>query len=130
MSDKRLLLKAVIFGTICGLLISVIFMCISAVIMLTTGLLPIDLTNYVTAAILAVGAFFGGMITTKITKSAGLVVGLITGLSIFLLVTILGLIKSNDSVTIITLIKLILSAVSGSLGGIVGLRKKERLHIK
>lgn len=130
MSDKKLLLKAVLFGTVCGLLISVILTCVFTVIILTTGLLPADITNYVTVAILAVGAFLGGMITTKITKSAGLTAGLITGLSIFMLVTIIGLTKSNDSVTIITLIKLAATLISGGLGGIAGLRKKERIHIK
>ncbi|MEE0914626.1 MAG: TIGR04086 family membrane protein [Ruminococcus sp.] len=130
MSDKKLLLKAVLFGTVCGLLISVILTCVFTVIILTTGLLPADITNYVTVAILAVGTFLGGMITTKITKSAGLTAGLITGLSIFMLVTIIGLTKSNDSVTIITLIKLAATLISGGLGGIAGLRKKERIHIK
>ena len=130
MSDKKLLLKAVLFGTVCGLLISVILTCVFTVIILTTGLLPADITNYVTVAILAVGTFLGGMITTKIKKSAGLTAGLITGLSIFMLVTIIGLTKSNDSVTIITLIKLAATLISGGLGGIAGLRKKERIHIK
>ena len=126
MSDKKLLLKAALFGTVCGLLISVIITCIFTIVILTIGLFPTDITNYITVAILAVGAFFGGFITTKITKSAGL----ITGFSVFLLVTIFGLFKSNDSVTIITLIRLISTVVAGALGGILGLRKRERIHIK
>lgn len=130
MSDKKLLLKAALFGTVCGLLISVIITCIFTIVILTIGLFPTDITNYITVAILAVGAFFGGFITTKITKSAGLIAGLITGFSVFLLVTIFGLFKSNDSVTIITLIRLISNVVAGALGGILGLRKKERIHIK
>lgn len=130
MSDKKLLLKAALFGTVCGLLISVIITCIFTIVILTIGLFPTDITNYITVAILAVGAFFGGFITTKITKSAGLIAGLITGFSVFLLVTIFGLFKSNDSVTIITLIRLISNVVAGALGGILGLRKRERIHIK
>ncbi len=130
MSDKKLLLKAALFGTVCGLLISVIITCIFTIVILTIGLFPTDITNYITVAILAIGAFFGGFITTKITKSAGLIAGLITGFSVFLLVTIFGLFKSNDSVTIITLIRLISNVVAGALGGILGLRKKERIHIK
>ncbi len=130
MSDKKLLLKAALFGTVCGLLISVIITCIFTIVILTIGLFPTDITNYITVAILAIGAFFGGFITTKITKSAGLIAGLITGFSVFLLVTIFGLFKSNDSVTIITLIRLISNVVAGALGGILGLRKRERIHIK
>ena len=130
MSDKKLLLKAALFGTVCGLLISVIITCIFTIVILTIGLFPTDITNYITVAILAIGAFFGGFITTKITKSAGLIAGLITGFSVFLLVTIFGLFKSNDSVTIITLTRLISTVVAGALGGILGLRKRERIHIK
>lgn len=130
MSDKKLVLKAVLFGTVCGLLVTVIFTCILSVIILTSGLLPVDITNYVMVALLSMGAFVGGFIATKITKSAGLVIGLITGFVIFMLITIFGLIKSNDSITMLTLIKLVAALILGGLGGIAGLRKKERIHIK
>ncbi len=130
MSDKKLLFKAVLFGTVCGLLIAVILTCIFAVFILTTGLLPTDITNYIMVALLSIGAFFGGLITTKITKSAGLISGLITGTVIFLLVTLFGLIKSNDAVTVITLIRFISTLILGGVGGIAGLKKSERIHIK
>ena len=130
MSDKKLMLKAIILGTVCGLLVTVIFMCILSVVMLTSGLLPTDITNYIMVAILSMGAFFGGFIATKITKSAGLVMGLITGFTIFMLVAIFGLIKNNDAVTLLTLIKLVATLIFGGIGGILGLQKKERIHIK
>ena len=130
MSDKKLVLKAVLFGTVCGLLVTIIFTCILSVIVLTSGLLPADITNYVMIVLLAMGTFFGGFIATKINKSAGLLIGLITGFVIFMLVTITGLINSSDSVTILTLIKLITTVIFGGLGGIAGLKKRERIHIK
>lgn len=130
MSDKKLLIKAVLFGTVCGLLVTVILICVLSAIVMTSGLLPDELTNYITIALLSLGAFSGGLITSRITKSAGLVVGLITGFAIFLLVTITGLTKSDDSVTLLTLIRLASLLVAGGIGGIVGLRKKERIHIK
>lgn len=129
MSDKKLAVKAILFGIVCGLLITVIFLCLFSVIIITSGLLPANVTNYIVIAILSVGAFLGGYIATKITKSAGLIIGAITGFSIFLLITVLGLIKSSDTITILTLIRLITTLISGSLGGILGLRKKEKIHI-
>ena len=114
----------------CGLLVTIIFTCILSVIVLTSGLLPADITNYVMIVLLAMGTFFGGFIATKINKSAGLLIGLITGFVIFMLVTITGLINSSDSVTILTLIKLITTVIFGGLGGIAGLKKRERIHIK
>lgn len=130
MSDKKLLIKAVLFGTVCGLLVTVILICVLSAIVMTSGLLPDELTNYITIALLSLGAFSGGLITSRITKSAGLVVGLITSFAIFLLVTITGLTKSDDSVTLLTFIRLASLLVAGGIGGIVGLRKKERIHIK
>ncbi len=130
MSDKKLLLKAVLFGTVCGLLVSIILTCIFAVFILTSGLLPTDITNYIMIALLSIGAFFGGLVTTKITKSAGLIGGLFTGAAIFFLITVFGFIRSNDAVTIITLIRFITTLIFGGLGGIAGLKKSERIHIK
>lgn len=130
MSDKKLLIKAVLFGTVCGLLVTVILICVLSAIVMTSGLLPDELTNYITIALLSLGAFSGGLITSRITKSAGLVVGLITGFAIFLLVTITGLTKSDDSVTLLAFIRLASLLIAGGIGGIVGLRKKERIHIK
>ena len=97
---------------------------------MTSGLLPTELTNYITIALLSIGAFSGGFITSRITKSAGLVVGLITGFAIFVLIMITGLTNSDDPVTVLTLIKFAALLVSGGIGGIVGLKRKERIHIK
>ncbi len=129
MSDKKLALKAILFGIVCGLLITVILMCLFSVIIITGGLLPTDITNYIVIAILSIGILFGSCIATKITKSAGLVIGVIVGFSIFILITMFGLFKSNETVTILTLIRLIAGLLSGAVGGIIGLRKKEKLHI-
>lgn len=130
MSDKKLTVKAVLFGTVCGLLITIILLCILSAVVLTSGLLPEELTNIITVILLGMGVFCGGFISSRITKSAGLIVGLITGFTVFLLVTIIGLTRSNESVTYITLIRLIATLIAGALGGIIGVNKKEKIHIK
>lgn len=129
MSDKKLAIKAILFGIVCGLLITVILMCLFSVVIITSGLLPTDITNYIIVAILSIGIFFGSCIATKITKSAGLLIGLIVGFSIFILITMLGLLKSSETVTVLTLIRLIAGLLSGAVGGIIGLKKKEKIHI-
>ena len=130
MSDKKLLFKAVFFSCLCGILVSIILLCIFSVIIMTTGLLPTNITNYITIAILSMGSFIGGYICAKITKSAALICGLLTGFAIFILIALCGLFYSNEAVTILTLIKLISTLLCGSLGGIVTLLKKERILIK
>lgn len=130
MLNKKLILKSVLFGTICGILFAVILMCLFSAVILSVGLMPGEIMNYAALGILSLGALFGGIVTSKISKSAGLIAGMLTGLTMFVLITIIGLTKSNDAVTFFTLLKLIASLIFGSAGGIIGLHKKERIKIK
>lgn len=129
MSDRKLLIKAVIFGVVCGLLMSVILMCVCALVILTIGLLPTEILQYIMLADLSLGALFGGIVTARITKSAGLLVGLITGFVIFVLTTLFGIARSEDAVSLLTLLRFIFTALLGGIGGILGVNKKEKLHI-
>lgn len=128
MSDRKRLIKSVLLGTVCGMLTSVIFMCILAVVMLTSGLLSQELTNYIMIAICAIGAFVGGIIATKLNKGAGLIVGLITGGVIFILITIAALIKSDSSVSTLTAIRFVALLLGGALGGIIGIRERKKIN--
>lgn len=130
MSDKKLFLKASLFSAMCAMLITVILCCIFAGVMLAVGLLPQDILSYAMVALLAAGSFFGGFIGARITKSLGMLTGMTTGFIIFLLVTITGVIKSNDSLTLLTLIRFAATLIAGGLGGIVGVNKKEKINIK
>ena len=62
MSDKKKLIKSVSLGSLCGVLGCVILMCIFAVIMLTSGLLGAELTDYIMVAVTALGALGGGFV--------------------------------------------------------------------
>lgn len=128
MSDRKRLIKSVLLGTVCGMLTSVIFMCILAVVMLTSGLLSQELTNYIMIAICAIGAFVGGIIATKLNKGAGLIVGLITGGVIFILITIAALIKSDSPVSTLTAIRFVALLLGGALGGIIGIRERKKIN--
>lgn len=127
MSDKKRAVKAVMFGTLSGITVTIILMCLMALGILTGGLLPDEILEYTVTAVFAAGAFAGGFVATKINKGAGLVIGAITGGVMFVIVTIGALSKSTEAVSILTLIKLISSVTAGGLGGILGL--KERKHI-
>ncbi len=130
MQNKRLVVKAALFGTLCAMLVSVMILCAISGFMLTSGLLPTELTNILAVAALAVGTFAGGFIAARITKSGGLITGLITGFTVFMVVTIIGLIKSTDGMTYLTIARLVTAIIMGALGGIIGVNKKEKLHIK
>lgn len=130
MSDKKLMAKAVFIGSASSLLICITFICLMSVVILTSGLLPIAITNIITIILLGIGTFFGGFISSKITGSSGMIVGLITGAVVFLIVTAVGLIMNNDSITILTLIRFFSTLILGGFGGIIGVNQREKIHIK
>lgn len=130
MLNKKTTFKAVTFGIITSLLISIILICCVSAFILTNGLLPTELTNIITLAVLSAGTFVGGIVSSRITKSAGLITGLITGFAVFLVITVIGLCRSSDTVTYMTFVRLAVTLVLGGIGGIIGVNKQDKIQIK
>lgn len=130
MLNKKLTAKAVMFGVLVSFLISIILMCCVSAFILTNGLLPGEITSIITIGTLGAGTLTGGIVSSRITKSAGFITGLITGFVVFLLITIIGMCKSSDSISYITFIRLAVTVILGGLGGIIGVNKKEKIRIK
>jgi putative membrane protein (TIGR04086 family) len=130
MSDKKLLIKAVITATLCQILFAVVLMCLCSAVILTAGLLPEDILPYIMLAIIGFSSMLGGFIASRITKSAGLIVGAITGFVAVFIVSLLGIIKGTDQVTILTPLRLAITIICGAFGGAIGVNKKDKLHIK
>lgn len=130
MQNRKQMIKAIVFGVISALLISIILLCIVSAVVMTSGLLPAELTNIITVAMLGIGTLAGAFIAARITKSAGLIIGASTGFAVFMVITIAGLIKSSESLTYITLIRFAVTLIMGIIGGIIGVNKKEKLKIK
>lgn len=129
MSDKKLLIKSVITGTLCGLLVSIIFMSICAVVLLKGGLPQGDLLDYVLAGFLAAGAFAGGFIAAKLNKGAGLIVGAITGAVMIFLIALVSACKGDVTFSALFFIKLAAAVIGGILGGILAVREKKHISI-
>ena len=129
-NDNKKMIKAVILGGISSTCIMAILMCIAAVILTTSALLPYEYLAYIMLFIEAISVFFGGYIASRVNKSKGLILGLINGGIIFTAITLSGLISSGDTITYITLLKLVSIMLFSVLGGIKGVNVKEKIHIK
>lgn len=129
MSDKKLLAKALIIGTLFGLLFSTALTALSTVVIKTSGLLPPMVTNYIMLGVLSVGTMFGGLVSSRITKSKGLIIGAFTGIFTFVLVTVIALTKGTDNITIMTLLRFLTLTIFGSIGGILGVNRRDKLKI-
>ena len=111
MSDKKLLAKAVLFSSVCGILILVILMCLLAAVMMSAGVISADILDYCAVGMVGVATLMSGIISSRITGSAGLVVGSLTGFFIFLVITSIALIFNGEPITILTLLKLMSSVL-------------------
>lgn len=128
--NKSSFIKAIILGVISSVVMMTILMCITATVFLFSSLLPYEYLEYVMLIIDAIAVFFGAYIASRINKNQGLYLGLINGSIIMVAILICGFSSSADTLSIITLIKVIVILISSALGGIKGVNVKEKIRIK
>jgi len=71
----------------------------------------------------AFSAFVSGYVAGKLARRGGIGYGLISGLFIFGIIFVGGLISASATLTFVSLIKCTISLFMGSLGGIAGVNK-------
>lgn len=130
MSDKKQLIKSVFVGVLTSALTEIILMSVFSVLIITSGLLPADITDYIMIAVTAMSVFCGGFICAKINKSSGLVCGLFIALALFIIITAIGLLQNDVVLTPLSLIRLGAMLLCGCGGGVLGVNQKEKVFIK
>ena len=128
--DNKTIIKAIIMGVVSSVCIASIIMCIVATILTFSSLLPYEYLAYIMIFILCISVFFGGYIASRVNKSKGLILGLINGVIIFSAISLSGMFLSENTVSYITLIRFVAITVCSILGGIKGVNKKEKIHIR
>lgn len=129
-TGATLYLKALIIGTLSSAGITAILLMLISLMLKISGTLPYDLLVWITIAVSTVSTLIGGYITARVTKINGLLSGALCGIIMFTILMIAGLCLSEETLTYITLVKLIAFTISGGLGGIKGVNKKEKIRIK
>ena len=77
----------------------------------------------------AIGCFLTAYFTSGKIGQKGLITGLITGLSVFILITVISLIVDKGTVTSNTLFHFIIFVLSSLIGGVIGVNKKSKKYI-
>ena len=113
------MIKSLILGAILGTAIISILLVLSA-LLLSLGVLPITAASICSTLSLSIGALLSSIFTLKNLKKNGLVTGLILGIVLFLIFTCISLIATLSAPTLLTLLKGIITMISASLGGIIG----------
>lgn len=108
-----------------GVIVCAVILLIAAAIM-TTGILPASAVTPVALAAAAIGAFVGGFVAARLSRERGLLYGAGVGLLLFLLITIVGIVASQEFRGTMMLIKAALTIGFGALGGVLGVNVKKR----
>lgn len=128
--DIKRMLRGVLIGAGISAALCAVLMCIAALILNMVSGMPYGVLSYITLGLQGISVLIGSYIAAAITRSRGLITGLIIGALIFILLTILGFCAKNNSVGIMTLLRAVVLLLLGALGGIRGVNKKERVRIK
>lgn len=124
------LMKALIIGTVAGLLTCTLFLILFAGVFVKLGSIQQNLVKFLALFAASVGAFTAGYIALKIFKEKGLYVGAACGSLVFLIFTISGFLAGGESISSFTFIKLFVLMFFGALGGVLGINKKSRRILK
>lgn len=126
--DKKIL-KSFIIGVLCAIASIILLTLLFTLILTISGTYPANAVKYISLVILAAGVFVGGYFSAKINKSNGLVLGIITGFAVFIVLLIIGLCQSSQTISLFTLYKLLISLVFSAVGGVIGVNKQNKIKI-
>ena len=116
-------LKKFVVGTAIGTGIGVIsssFLIFLMAAALTVGNIPAMLISPVTVVFLAFGGFCGGFASAKLCGEKGFFCGAASGILFFIIAWVFGAVFENSGFGTAAVIKLVMIATAGSLGGIIG----------
>lgn len=128
-NTENMPIRTIVIGVLTSLAVMLAVMCAICGVMLFVSSIPYHLLPYILLIADAVGVFCGGYIAAALNKSRGLILGLIIGFLVFIIVFAAGL-STGEAIGLITFLRLAVLAIFGMLGGIKGVNKKEKIHIK
>ena len=120
--------KAILFGTIGGMILCTAELLLAAGALSQLKTIPDSALSTITMVFASLGALGGGYIAVRIAKCRGMFYGVLTGMALFFVVVIAGLCMSTESITLATVIKAAAMLLSGAVGGVVAVNRKQRVR--
>lgn len=117
-TNMIIMLKAVTFGLLATTVVLLLF----SLIMCKKDV-PFMLLNPFSTGLLMLGSFLSGYLAARRIRERGMMVGALCGLMIFALLMLASFMSRFD-VGLAALIKLVISVVSGAIGGIIGVNAR------
>ncbi len=118
--------KAVAFGTVIGILICMLMLLIISFVFVKMQSIPEAAVVPSAIFTACAGAFAGGYFSARIKKSTGMISGVLSALTMFIVLLLTGTAYSGDGFGIISILRMVVMLISGAIGGILGVNKRKR----
>lgn len=127
--DKSKVIKAVAIGFIVSVALTAVLLCLTALILNMVSGIPYSVIDYAVIALEGVSVLIGSYTAAAIMKSKGIIIGLLPALLLFVLNFIFSMCSGAADIGALTLIKAAVLIICGIAGGIIGVNRKEKIHI-
>ncbi len=115
--------RPLLWGTVSAALCVTVLLLLAAALCVAVDV-PTGLVSPLAFVTVALGAAVGGVVSGKIARKKGWLFGLLCGLCLFLLTSLIGLLCVGTASGAHALIRVAICAACGSVGGIVGVNLK------
>lgn len=120
--------KGIIVGGISELVACILLFLITAFALTKAGYIPDNFISTLTTVLSALSSFIGGFIAGRLVKKSGLLTGAVTGFILLFVQLLISLISGELAPSLMIIIKAAALILSGAIGGIVGVNKKEKIR--
>ncbi|MEE0857863.1 MAG: TIGR04086 family membrane protein [Acutalibacteraceae bacterium] len=126
-NSKLIILRSVLIGVLVGIAVCSVLIVLLSFLLVKMGQLPTNTVYILLQIIGALSAFLGGYTAVRIYKSMGLLLGVSTAFIMFLIVFLIGISTSVESVSMLSLTKLVAMLCAGAVGGILSVNKRKKV---
>ena len=129
-NDKGRIVKAVVIGVLCSVVLSLMLTCLFSVMLNMMSGIPYEIIDYAMVAIEGFSVLIGAYIACVIAKTKGLIIGALCGAISLLIVFAFGMSLTKNNIGLLTVIRSAVMLLCGIIGGIMGVNRKEKVRIK
>ncbi|MDF1495113.1 TIGR04086 family membrane protein [Caproiciproducens sp. CPB-2] len=120
-------LRSILLGTVVGAVICAALLGVFALAFVSAGHIPQNLISPMMLGLSVLASFVAGFVTAKISRKRGLAYGALSGLLLFVLFLVSGMIASHEPVSLTAGIRMLVMVLSGAIGGLLAVSKKSKV---
>lgn len=126
--SNRPIYISVMIGIISGLILILLLSLILSFVMTVVDF-PQLLVSLSATLSFSAGGFLTGVISAKLNKNKGLLIGALAGLFLFLLIALIGLLVAGGGIGTKFLIRFAVTVISSAIGGIIGVNLGSKRNV-